>query len=110
MVAAFASYSTTLTDAQERQLARMAATLRRGDAVTCATFSDSDSLVSSAGLRRATAVCRHLRRLVPGLRVQVDVRVPLTPAEERQMGVRGTGLLRRVMVTVQDVVAERSFG
>jgi len=69
MVAAFASYSTTLTDAQERQLARMAATLRRGDAVACATFSDSDSLVSSAGLRRATAVCRHLRRLVPGLRV-----------------------------------------
>jgi hypothetical protein len=47
---------------------------------------------------------------VPGLRVQVDVRVPLTPAEERQMGVRGTGLMRRVMVTVQDVVAERSFG
>jgi hypothetical protein len=98
VVAAFASYSTKLSAAHRRQLARMAASLTRDDTVTCSTFTASDTVVSSAGLRRATAVCRHLRELVPGLRIRVTSRLPLTSREERQMGVRGTGLMRRVLI------------
>jgi hypothetical protein len=45
-------------------------------------------------------VCRHLRELVPGLRVQVSVRAPLTPSEERRMGLRGSSAVRRVFVEV----------
>lgn len=96
---AFDSYSTTLTSAQRRQLARLARGLRRGDAVTCSTVSASPDVVSSAGLRRATAVCRHLRSLVPGLRITVTVRGPLTPAEKRRMGVSGAAMSRRIIVS-----------
>jgi hypothetical protein len=98
VVDAFASYSTTLTDAHQRQLARYAQRLTRGDAVVCATFSTSPDVVSASGVRRATAVCRHLRRLVPGIRVQVVTRAPLSAADERRMGVRGAGVVRRILV------------
>ena len=100
LTGAFESYSSALTTAQRRQLARMARGLQRGDTVTCSTISASPDVVSSAGLRRATVVCRHLRELVPGLRATVSVRPLLTRAEERRMGVRGAAALRRVFVEV----------
>jgi hypothetical protein len=100
VVASFVSYSTTLTDVHLRQLARMAARLTRGNTVSCAAFTTSSTVVSSAGLRRATMVCRHLQRLVPGLRVRVITRAPLSSAEARRMGVRPTSLMRRVLVEI----------
>ena len=100
LTGAFDSYSSVLTTAQRRQLARLARGLQRGDAVTCSIISASADLVSSAGMRRATAVCRHLRELVPGLRVEVSVRPPLTPVEERRLGLRGSSAVRRVFVEV----------
>lgn len=100
LTGAFESYTSVLTAAQRRQLARLARSLQRGDTVTCSTISASPDVVSSAGLRRATVVCRHLRELVPGLRATVSVRPPLTPVEERRMGVRGSAAARRVVVEV----------
>ncbi|TSA54233.1 MAG: hypothetical protein D4R44_01955 [Actinobacteria bacterium] len=101
----FALNVSALSALQLDRLDRYSNNLKRGDFVTCTSFSPSNSfgVVSLLSVQRARIVCKYLSGKVKGLEVKVvSALAPLTTVRSSSLGSgpdwQSLDLLRRVVV------------
>jgi hypothetical protein len=101
----FALNVSALSATQLERLDRYSNNLKRGDWVTCTSFSSNNSLgmVSRLNVQRARGVCKYLSIKVEGLRVRVISAIaPLTAVQSSAAGAsphwQSLNLLGRVVV------------
>ena len=105
VVQPFALNVSALSAMQLERLDRYSSNLKRGDSITCTSFSTHNSLgmVSRLNVQRARSVCKYLSVKVVGLKVRViSAFAPLSTVRSSSLG-SGPGwqslnLLRRVVV------------
>jgi hypothetical protein len=105
VVQPFALNVSALSAMQLERLDRYSNNLKRGDSVTCTSFSTNNSLgmVSRLNVQRARSVCKYLSVKVVGLRVKViSALVPMSTVRSSALGSdpdwQSLNLLRRVVV------------
>jgi hypothetical protein len=101
----FALNVSALSAMQLGRLDRYSNNLKRGDSVTCTSFSTNNSLgmVSRLNVQRARSVCKYLSVKVVGLKVKViSALVPIATVRSSSLGSgpdwQSLNLLRRVVV------------
>jgi hypothetical protein len=101
----FALNVSALSAMQLERLNRYSKNLKRGDSVTCTSFSKNNSLgmVSRLNVQRARSVCKYLSVKVVGLKVKViSALVPIATVRSSSLGSgpdwQSLNLLRRVVV------------
>jgi hypothetical protein len=101
----FALNVSALSAIQLERLDRYSNNLKRGDLVTCTSFSTKNSLgmVSRLNVQRARSVCKYLSVKVVGLKVKVIAAfAPANPVRSSTAGAfpawQSLNLLRRVVV------------
>jgi alpha-tubulin suppressor-like RCC1 family protein len=105
LVQPFALNKSALSATQLKRLDRYSNNLKRGDVVTCTSYSSSNlhGTVSRLNVQRARSVCRYLAGKVAGLRFRVVSAIAL-PATVRSSAAgaiphwQSLNLLRRVVV------------
>ena len=105
VVQPFALNVSALSALQLERLDRYSNNLKRGDSVTCTSFSTNNSLgmVSRLNVQRARSVCKYLSVKVVGLKVKViSALAPLSTVRSSSLGSdpdwQSLNLLRRVVV------------
>jgi alpha-tubulin suppressor-like RCC1 family protein len=105
VVQPFALNVSALSAVQLERLDRYSNNLKRGDSVTCTSFSTNNSLgmVSRLSVQRARSVCKYLSVKVVGLKVKViSALAPLSTVRSSSLGSdpdwQSLNLLRRVVV------------
>jgi alpha-tubulin suppressor-like RCC1 family protein len=105
VVQPFALNVSALSALQLGRLDRYSNNLKRGDSVTCTSFSTNTSLgmVSRLNVQRARSVCKYLSVKVVGLKVKVvSALVPIATVRSSSLGSdpdwQSLNLLRRVVV------------
>ena len=105
VVQPFALNVTALNSLQLERLDRYSNNLKRGDSITCTSYSSNNLLgvVSRLNVRRARTVCNFLSIKVGGLQVKViSALAPLAIVRSSSVGaepdLQGLNLLRRVVV------------
>jgi 3-dehydroquinate synthase class II len=105
VVQPFALNISALNTLQLDRLARYSANLKRGDTVTCTSYSSNNALgvVSRINVQRARTVCNFLSAKVSGLRVRlVAAFAPTVLVRSSSAGLlpgwQSLNLLRRVVV------------
>jgi hypothetical protein len=105
VVQPFALNISALSTLQLDRLARYSANLKRGDTVTCTSYSPTNAfgVVSRINVQRARTVCNFLSIKVSGLRVRVVAAfAPTAPVRSSTAGSlsgwQSLNLLRRVVV------------
>ena len=105
VVQPFALNVSALSAMQLERLDRYSNNLKRGDSVTCTSFSTNNSLgmVSRLSVQRARSVCKYLSVKVVGLKVKVvSALAPLSTVRSSSLGSdpdwQSLNLLRRVVV------------
>jgi hypothetical protein len=105
LVQPFALNKSVLSATQLKRLDRYSNNLKRGDVVTCTSYSSSNphGTVSRLNVQRARSVCKYLAGKVAGLRFRVVSAIAL-PATVRSSAAgaiphwQSLNLLRRVVV------------
>ena len=105
VVQPFALNVSSLSALLLERLDRYSNNLKRGDSVTCTSFSTNNSLgmVSRLNVQRARSVCKYLSVKVVGLKVKViSALVPIATVRSSSLGSdpdwQSLNLLRRVVV------------
>jgi hypothetical protein len=105
LVQPFALNMSALSTEQLRRLGRYSNNLKRGDVVTCTSYSPSNphGTVSRLNVQRARSVCKYLSLKVVGLRVKVISAIaPVASVRSSFVGAsphwQSLNLLRRVVV------------
>jgi 3-dehydroquinate synthase class II len=105
VVQPFALNISALNTLQLDRLARYSANLKRGDTVTCTSYSSNNALgvVSRINVQRARTVCKYLSVKVVGLKVKVVAAFAPTVLVRSSsagslLGWQSLNLLRRVVV------------
>ena len=105
VVQPFALNVSALSTAQLKRLGRYSSNLKRGDVVTCTSYSFSNphGTVSRLNVQRARSVCKYLAAKVSGLKVKVvSALAPVSTVRSSSLGSgpdwQSLNLLRRVVV------------
>ena len=105
LVQPFALNMSALSTQQLKRLGRYSNNLKRGDVVTCTSYSSSNlhGMVSRLNVQRARSVCRYLAAKVAGLRFRVVSAIaPVATVRSSVVGAsphwQSLNLLRRVVV------------